>query len=275
MIRRIATEAFQEQRIHVRSGFLALWALEATVPLLALAAASMEAIGGEGTLGVALHTLLADSIFGATAGDIAGFLQNVVSDITWQRLGVFGTVSALFVGYQLYVATLFDLRELLPCTTERTWTTHFLLFIPFLLWVGSLLAGGVIGTTAWVTSGPWYLAPLTWLGTAAILAGGIRVFGGHRPPRALLAGALVGATWLEVVKAVFVLYSTSDVGASSLDTLYQQLAFAPLAFLWMHLVWFALLLDATVTRVVTEAPTAEGETSTSDPPSWGRAAREA
>jgi uncharacterized BrkB/YihY/UPF0761 family membrane protein len=254
MIQTVAREAIQQCRIHIRSGFLALWCLESVVPLMAVAGAAAAWLEADEQLEEWLRDALSFSIFGATNESIGPWLSSVVSDASWQQVGLFGVLSALFVGYQLYVAVLFDLGELLKSgDSDRTWATHFALYPVFLAWVTVLLLGGLVGTSLVWSSSHYVGIPLVWALSFGALAVAPSWFGRSRLPwPALLGGAAVGATWLELLKTVFVLYSTSEFGSDALASIYRDLAFVPLALLWMHLVWFSVLLGTVTSRVLAE-----------------------
>lgn len=255
-VRSIVTTAFQIDRIHVRSGFLALWCLEAVVPLFALVAALAEGFGLREDFLELVRGALGPSIFGSTSDSVLSWLTQVAEEANWASIGLFGSVSALFVGYQLYAAVLFDLGELYRSgESERSWLAHGLLFVAFLVWSISLVGGGAIGTAALLVQGRLLSVPLVWLATTGLLTIGPKLFGrAEQDTRSLLFGAMVGATWMEIVKVVFVVYSTSSFGTASLTQVYQQLAFAPLAMLWMHLIWFSTLLASVVTRHLDAQP---------------------
>lgn len=246
----LARCAFVQDRIHVRSGFLALWCLEAVVPLLALAAAAAEAVAVRHELREGLFDTLQVSIFGATNDTILPWLDRVLGAASWQGVGLFGAVSALFVGYQLYVAVLFDLGELQRAgPSQRSWALHAALYPVFLVWVTVLVLGGLVGTSLVFADGHVYLWPGVWLTSTLCLFVGPRWFGRSALPwRSRLGGAAVGATWLELVKGVFVAYSTSRFGSDALASIYRDLAFVPLAMLWMHLLWFSVLLGSVAGR---------------------------
>ena len=250
-MKRVLRIALKEQRIQVRSGFLALWALEATIPMLVLAAAIAGWTGHKAGMVDWVRSTLESSILGATAGAASGWLTNVLDHVTLGRLGVLGVLSALFVCYQLYVAVLFDINEILEAgESERSWSMHVILFGVFIVWVALLLVGGMVATGWLYESGRWYLAPVSWMLTAGLLSSGPVLFGRNNPPaRALFTGAAVGGVWLELLKFAFFIYSTSDLGQDSLMVVYRQLAFAPLLFMWMHLVWFSVLLAVVVSAM--------------------------
>jgi uncharacterized BrkB/YihY/UPF0761 family membrane protein len=249
----------QRYRIHVRSGFLALWALESIAPIAVLVAAIGSSTGRKRLLVDGVEAGLASSILGKTSGEAAQWLTNVLSTASFSQLGVLGVASSLLVVYQLYVAVLYDANDILGPDQEaeestRSWWMHFWLFIPFSAWVVLLMIGGMIATGWMVQNEMWLYLPVVYLGSAGLLVVGPKMLCREPPPLSnLVGGALVGALWLELLKVLFFVYSTSGLGSSTLSTTYRQLAFLPLVFLWMHLLWFSVLLSMTVARVSADA----------------------
>jgi hypothetical protein len=232
------------------------------IPVFTLAAAASEAMGRREVFHQGLREILQGSIFGDTADGFLVWLTNVAEGASWQQIGLFGSLSALFVGYQLYAAVLFDLQELLDSgASERSWLAHFAYYPAFLVWTTVFLVGGVLGTGLMVMAGNWWMAPLVWLASVTTLAVGAAIFGRAKQSwTALCIGGAAAATWLEAIKLVFVLYSTSDYGTNTLWVVYRQLAFAPLAFLWMHLIWFSVLLGTVVMGEVGKGGGSQAET---------------
>ncbi len=247
--------ALKRYRIHVRSGFLALWALESIAPLAVLTAAICGWLGYRAELVDWVGQTLATSILGSTSTGAADWLTTVLDQTTFGQLGLLGTISSVFVVYQLYVATLFDVNEILgpeeeDPDSERSWWAHFALFPPFAIWVGLLMIGGMVATGWMLQQGHYWLIPGVYAASVVLLGGGPWMLCRQPPERVhLLRGAAVGALWLELLKIVFFVYSTSSFGSSTLDTTYRQLAFLPLVFLWMHLLWFSVLVGMIVAHL--------------------------
>lgn len=264
--------ALKRYRIHVRSGFLALWALESIAPLAVLTAAIFGWLGYRTELVDWVGQTMASSILGSTSTQAADWLTAILDKTTFGQLGLLGTVSSVFVVYQLYVATLFDVNEILgpdeeDSGSERSWLTHFALFLPFAIWVGLLMVGGMVATGWMLQQGHYWGIPCVYAGSVVVLGGGPWMLCRQPPEWAhLLRGAAVGALWLELLKIVFFVYSTSSFGSSTLDTTYRQLAFLPLVFLWMHLLWFSVLVGMIVAHISARgaAPDPSASPSTSD-----------
>jgi uncharacterized BrkB/YihY/UPF0761 family membrane protein len=248
-VRETVRESFVERRIHVRSGFLALWCLEAVIPAMALTAAVAEWVGGRGAFADLVASTLSRSIFGNTSVSVSEWVTNLIGSTSLSSLGLFGVLSALFVVYQLYTAVLFDVNELLSCADgePRTWTQHFLWFGAFCLWLGAFLVAGNLASGKLYLDAQYHLVPVALAMTTGLVYVGTAGLARNVADHAAVAyGSAVGAAWMEIVKLVFVVYSTSAVGTDALEVTYRQLAFLPLAFLWMHLTWFSFLLGVVV-----------------------------
>jgi len=244
----VLRDAFRD-RVPVRSGFIALWCMEALIPLLVLAATLARPLGYEDAVLHGLSTLLGDSIFGYTAGQLEHWLRGLLSDTGLAQLGIAGVVTTLFIGWQLFVAAVYDMNALSWTRMPRDGGIHLLQFVTFMVWTAALLIGGTAASAAaWHELG-WFATPLPWLLEATVLALGLRGFTqGAASWRGAFAGGLAGAVWLELIKSWFYAYTTSRFGTSSLATFYQALGFIPIFLFWMHLTWFSVLLSAVAAR---------------------------
>lgn len=244
----VLRDAFRDN-VHVRSGFVALWCIEALVPLLVLAAALAAPLGYDQAMVRSLWALLDDSIFGETADTMVAGLRRLLRDAGLAQLGIAGVITSMFIGWQLFVAAVYDLNDLSWTRMGHTGGTHIVQFLGFLLWTAALLVGGTAASAAaWQALG-WYAIPLPILGTTLVLALGLRLF----TRRALtwpgaFVGGLAGALWWEMVKSWFWFYTTSSFGTDSLSSIYQALGFIPIFLFWMHLTWFSVFLGAVAAR---------------------------
>ncbi|MEZ4234984.1 MAG: YhjD/YihY/BrkB family envelope integrity protein [Myxococcota bacterium] len=251
----VARDAIAGRRIHVRSGFLALWCLECVLPLLVTAAAALHLVGRQDLLVHAVQQVVDAGVFGGTSEPFARTLSARIAAAHPMVLGLGGAASAVFLGWQLYAAAAFDFDELSASPPGGTWLRHFALFPVFGVWAVLLVVGGNVASGWLLTTHP-ALTPLAWLGSVLVLGLGIAVFPRRRPRwPAVLAGAAVGGTWLELVKLFFWAYTTSDYGISTLTATYGWFQFVPIAMLWMHLLWFSTLLSVVVAQHV-DAPQA-------------------
>lgn len=254
----VVREAFGDQ-IHVRSGFLALWALEAVVPLVLLAAVGANLFGYQDQVSEWIGQLMASSIFGSQSDSANTVFTDLVERVGPATLGITGVLSMLFVIYQLYGAALYDYSDLVRSPSGgRGWLAHALLFPVFMAFTGVLLIGGNVATGMLWARGPiWWAMPLVALSNVIIMAFGLRVFPRRTLPwTSILIGASAGAFWLELLKTAFWFYTTSGFGEQALDATYWWLGFIPIAFLWMQLLWFAVLLSAVTARVAAHYPEA-------------------
>ena len=252
----VVREAFGD-KIHVRSGFLALWALEAVVPLVLLVAVSADVFGYQDTVSHWIGQLLASSIFGSQADTANTLFTDLVERVGAAALGITGILSMVFVIYQLYAAALYDYSDLVRAPSGgRGWIAHALLFPVFMAFTAVLLVGGNVATGMLWARGPiWWALPLVALSNVVVMVFGLLVFPRRTLPfKSVLIGAVTGALWLELLKTVFWFYTTSGFGEQALDATYWWLGFIPIAFLWMQLLWFAVLLGVVTARVSAHFP---------------------
>lgn len=160
-----------------------------------------------------------------------------------------GVLTSLFILWQLFAATLFDLHDLQWRDFELGHLDQAPKLLLFIGWLTLFLGGGVAATGALWAGGMVYLLPLPLLASVALLTGVIRFTGGaDRTWRGALVGGLVGAVWWEVLKTALWLWASSSFGSQSLDTTYRVLGFLPVFFLWMHGTFFSLLLAVIAAR---------------------------
>ncbi len=240
-------------RTAIRSGFLALWCIEALVPLLVLGAAVAGVIGQQDAYVAAVAALLDASIFGATSPQATDILSDLLDRASLPLLGVTGVLSSLFITAQLYLVVVYDYNDLLHTSMgRRNKLAATALFAFFILWVGVLLGGGVAASAALFTDTGfrWWLLPAPFLLTVLTMGVGLKIY--PTAPtgyRAALIGGIVGATWFELVKTFFAFYTTSRTGLDSLDAVYHSIGFVSIFFFWMHLAWFSVLLSVEVAYV--------------------------
>lgn len=248
--RTVVEEAFDD-RVHVRSGFLALWAIESCVPLLVLVVVLAVPLGYEDAVIGKVTGVLGDSVFGATSERLGEYLRRLLNATGPTALGAFGILSSLFIVWQLFVATLFDLYDLQWGRLRLGGWRQLPALGLFVVWLTALLGGGAAASVALAASGRWWLLPAPLLVATGLIAVPIRWTGGpDRSWRAAAIGGVVGAAWLEVLKSGMYLYAASSFGADALTSTYRVLAFLPIFFLWMHGMFFSLLLAVVVARSV-------------------------
>lgn len=246
--RAVVVDAFRA-KVHVRSGFLALWCIEACVPLLVVGAVLAQPLGyGEHFIG-GVSSLLGDSVFGATSVELQEYLTDLLDQASPSAVGVAGVLTSLFILWQLFAATLFDLHDLQWRDFELGHMDQAPKLLLFIGWLTLFLGGGVAATGALWAGGMVYLLPLPVLASIALLTGVIRFTGGaDRTWRGALVGGVVGAVWWEILKTALWLWASSSFGSQSLDTTYRVLGFLPVFFLWMHGTFFSLLLAVIAAR---------------------------
>ncbi|MCB9682089.1 MAG: YihY/virulence factor BrkB family protein [Alphaproteobacteria bacterium] len=248
-VRLVLREGIRD-RIHIASGFDALWCLEAVAPFAVLVVAVARWWHLDDALVGGFEHALPETIFGYTSKEAAGLLQGFVDDASLPALGVAGVISALFITWQLYAAVLYDLRRLTMPLRHLGVGRHLGLFVVFGVWFVALMGGGLVASASAHDSGWGIVAaigPIAW--STVVIALGIRWFTqaavGWRPA---FVGAAWGAVWWEIIKSWFWIYTRSDFGTSSLADFYAALGFVPILMFWTQLTWFSVLLAAVVAR---------------------------
>lgn len=235
------------KRVHIRSAFLAVWCLEAVVPLGVLAAALARLWKGRAGLGAALKVMLTESILNLSEVQAAHLIAPLQAEAQLGALGVLGICSALFLGFQLYAATAYDFNDILLSGQGRP-VRQLVLLPAFLVWLLVLLLSGFWATGAVLQRGDLLLLPAPLLVSALTLAAALWLLPQARLHlRSVAIGAVSAAVVFEVIKAIFYFQTADNTG--SLEPVYQYLLFLPVFFFWMHLMWFCVLLSATIAYV--------------------------
>lgn len=233
---------WQERGIPLRARALVYATLVALVPLLAVAFAVFQAMGGAAWLEPLLKRLLVP--LGPAGTALAERLVALVDSIELSGLGWVGATILLLAAARLLARVESAVAGLWQVPRARRW------YYRIGLYLGVLLLGPVVVLLVPVL---WGALPLAGLGNLAAGAAplvlvplGFALLYAWVPPvpvqprAALIAGALAGLAWL-AANAVF---GAVIVGSGRLASIYSGFATGLVAILWLYWSWLIFLTGA-------------------------------
>lgn len=258
-------EVFSRLKLHAQA--LTYDTLLGLVPLLVVAFAVVEGLGGFENLGERLRDIIVANISGspelkATVGD---YIMRFVDNVRGGALGPIPVILLILSVMSLLGHIESSLNAISDTQVDRPWTLRLLTYwavltlLPILI-VGSLaltaaleasafveLIEGLGSVSAWtVRVTPFFV---TWLGFAAIYyvvpSQNVR-FG------AALWGAFIAAVLWTSAKNLYALYARNSF---TIRNIYGSLATIPLFVLWIYVSWILVLAGAQLSFALQQART--------------------